>query len=94
MRGSSLTPTERREAGEDVTVEAVAVGGVFCAIGHEPDTEFLRDTPVELDGSGHVRTADGGDARATTATATDAVLAAGDVSASVSRLLLPPARAA
>jgi len=72
-------PTEKREAGEDVTVEAVDIGGVFYAIGHEPNTEFLRDTPVELDGSGYVRTADGGDAWATTATATDGVFAAGDV---------------
>jgi len=72
-------PTERREAGEDVTVETVDIGGVFYAIGHEPNTAFLRDTPVQLDEGGYVQTAAAGDAWATTVTAADGVFAAGDV---------------
>jgi len=88
-------PKEGYENGEEVTVEDVDVGGVFYAVGHEPNTEFLRDTPVELDDDGYVRTVDTGDAGvgsdaaeapvgsgqawATTATAAEGVFAAGDV---------------
>ncbi|NHX37800.1 MULTISPECIES: NAD(P)/FAD-dependent oxidoreductase [Halolamina] len=71
-------PSERYENGEDVTVEDVDVGGVFYAIGHEPNTEFLRDTPVELDSDGYVRTTESA-SWATTATAAEGVFAAGDV---------------
>ncbi|WP_436930940.1 NAD(P)/FAD-dependent oxidoreductase [Halosimplex halobium] len=71
-------PREKYEAGADVEVEEVDVGGVFYAIGHEPNTDFLRETPVELDDDGYVRTADA-DTWATTATAADGVFAAGDV---------------
>ncbi|WP_226013410.1 NAD(P)/FAD-dependent oxidoreductase [Halomicrobium salinisoli] len=67
------------EADEALAVEEVDVGGVFYAIGHEPNTGFLRDTPVDLDDDGYVRTADAGEAWATTATAADGVFAAGDV---------------
>ncbi|WP_436924980.1 NAD(P)/FAD-dependent oxidoreductase [Halosimplex amylolyticum] len=72
-------PKERHEDGTDVAVEEVDVGGVFYAIGHEPNTAFLRDTPVELDDSGYVQTARAEDAWATTETAVDGVFAAGDV---------------
>ncbi|MFB6138341.1 MAG: NAD(P)/FAD-dependent oxidoreductase [Halobacteriaceae archaeon] len=72
-------PREKYEAGEDVAVEEVDVGGVFYAIGHEPNTDFLRETPVDLDADGYVSPADAGDAWATTATAVDGVFAAGDV---------------
>jgi thioredoxin reductase (NADPH) len=72
-------PREKYEAGEDVDVEAVDVGGVFYAIGHEPNTAFLRDTPVALDGDGYVQTAPDGDVWATTETAVSGVFAAGDV---------------
>jgi len=81
-------PKERYENGEDVTVEDVDVGGVFYAVGHEPNTEFLRETPVELDDDGYVLTVDPGDAPAgvgsedawaTTSTAVEGVFAAGDV---------------
>ncbi|MCO8245369.1 MULTISPECIES: FAD-dependent oxidoreductase [unclassified Haladaptatus] len=71
-------PREKYEADENVEIEEVDVGGVFYAIGHEPNTDFLRDTPVELDEDGYVRTADD-EAWATTATAADGVFAAGDV---------------
>jgi thioredoxin reductase (NADPH) len=79
-------PKERYEDGEEVTVEDVDVGGVFYAVGHEPNTEFLRETPAELDDDGYVLTVDPGDAAvgsddawATTATAVEGVFAAGDV---------------
>jgi len=79
-------PKERYENGEGVSVEDVDVGGVFYAVGHEPNTGFLRDTPVELDADGYVRTVDPADASvgsddawATTATAVEGVFAAGDV---------------
>jgi thioredoxin reductase (NADPH) len=71
-------PSERYENGEDAAVEAVDVGGVFYAIGHEPNTEFLEDSSVELDSDGYVQTVDG-DSWATTATAVEGVFAAGDV---------------
>ncbi|MFC7139860.1 NAD(P)/FAD-dependent oxidoreductase [Halosimplex aquaticum] len=72
-------PTEKYEAGEDVEIEELDVGGVFYAIGHEPNTDFLRDTPVDLDDDGYVQTSTAGDTWATTATAADGVFAAGDV---------------
>jgi thioredoxin reductase (NADPH) len=73
-------PVDRYESGdEDVTVRDVDVGGVFYAIGHEPNTGFLGDTPVELDDDGYVETLDPDEAWATTVTAADGVFAAGDV---------------
>jgi thioredoxin reductase (NADPH) len=59
VRHSSRTPgypRERYEDGEEVEVEEVVVGGVFYAIGHEPNTDFLVDTPIALDGDGYVTT--------------------------------------
>jgi len=72
-------PIEKYEAGDDVSREEVDVGGVFYAIGHEPNTDFLGETPVELDEDGYVRTAPAGDAAMTTETAADGVFVAGDV---------------
>ncbi|SFS10207.1 thioredoxin reductase (NADPH) [Halomicrobium zhouii] len=73
-------PVDRYESGdEDVTVRDVDVGGVFYAIGHEPNTGFLRDTPVELDDDGYVETLAPDEAWATTATGVEGVFAAGDV---------------
>ncbi len=66
-------PRENYEAGEDVEVLDVEVGGVFYAVGHVPNTTFLRETPVELDEDGHVRTV------VTTTTTREGVFAAGDV---------------
>ncbi|WP_132061105.1 NAD(P)/FAD-dependent oxidoreductase [Halorussus amylolyticus] len=66
-------PAEKYEDGESVEVETVDVGGVFYAVGHVPNTDFLRETPVELDTDGHIVT--GGD----TGTTVDGVFAAGDV---------------
>ena len=67
-------PVRRREEGVDVETERLDVGGVFYAIGHEPNTEFLDGTGVELDDRGYVQTEAG-----TTATGVDGVFAAGDV---------------
>ncbi|WP_254280559.1 NAD(P)/FAD-dependent oxidoreductase [Haloarcula marina] len=72
-------PAAKYADGVDVEVSEIAVGGVFYAIGHEPNTDFLRDTPVELDDSGYVLTADADESWATTETAVDGVFAAGDV---------------
>ncbi|MCU4974010.1 FAD-dependent oxidoreductase [Halobacteria archaeon AArc-m2/3/4] len=71
-------PGEKAAIGVDVDRETVDVGGVFYGIGHTPNTEFLRGTPIELDDDGYVQTTDT-DAWATTATAVDGVFAAGDV---------------
>jgi thioredoxin reductase (NADPH) len=72
-------PRARADAGEDVDVRTVDVGGVFYAIGHEPNTDFLDETPVALDENGYVQTVPAGDGWATTETAAPGVFAAGDV---------------
>ncbi|MFB6133434.1 MAG: NAD(P)/FAD-dependent oxidoreductase [Halanaeroarchaeum sp.] len=68
-------PTERLENGEDVEEFEFECGGVFYAIGHTPNTEFLEDTPVDLDEDGYLETETG----MTTDTAVEGVFAAGDV---------------
>ncbi|MFC7251116.1 NAD(P)/FAD-dependent oxidoreductase [Halomicroarcula sp. GCM10025324] len=72
-------PTEKYGADADVTVSDVDVGGVFYAVGHEPNTRFLDGTPVELDEEGYVQPVAAGERWATTATAVEGVFAAGDV---------------
>jgi thioredoxin reductase (NADPH) len=54
------------------------VGAVFVAIGHTPNTAYLEDTGVELDGTGYVETV-GGDGGDQTATGVEGIFAAGDV---------------
>ncbi|SFC08742.1 thioredoxin reductase (NADPH) [Halobiforma haloterrestris] len=68
-------PTEKLGDGADVDREEVDVGGIFYAVGHEPNTEFLADTPIDLAESGHLETLEG----MTTETTVDGVFAAGDV---------------
>ncbi len=67
-------PTRKRDEGASVETERVDVQGVFYGIGHEPNTAFLEDTPIELDEAGYIITDPG-----TTATAVEGVFAAGDV---------------
>jgi thioredoxin reductase (NADPH) len=72
-------PREKAQAGLDVDVERVSVGGVFYAVGHTPNTGFLRDTGVELDDDGYVVPESDGTGRPTARTGVDGVFAAGDV---------------
>jgi len=72
-------PREKAKAGVAVERERVAVGGVFYAVGHTPNTEFLQETGVDLDDRGHVVTRSDADGRPTARTAVDGVFAAGDV---------------
>lgn len=67
-------PKRRRADGDPVDHETLDVQGVFYAIGHEPNTAVLEETPVELDDQGYVVTAP-----RTTETTVDGVFAAGDV---------------
>ncbi len=66
-------PTERDESA--VERETVDAGGIFYAVGHVPNTDFLADTSIELADSGHLRTQEG----LTTETAVEGVFGAGDV---------------
>ena len=54
------------------------VGAVFLAIGHTPNTDYLADTGVEMDGEGYVLTK-GGRGGGQTATAVEGLFGAGDV---------------
>lgn len=57
------------------------VKGLFVAIGHTPNTHFLRGTGLELDEVGYIRLKDG----FRTYTSIEGVFAAGDVSDSIYR---------
>ncbi|WP_336338654.1 NAD(P)/FAD-dependent oxidoreductase [Haloarcula brevis] len=72
-------PGEKAESGIDVERDTVEVGGVFYAVGHTPNTQFLDGTGVQRDESGYLftRTDDAG--RPTAQTTVDGVFAAGDV---------------
>lgn len=72
-------PTERVADGVDVKREGVDIQGVFYAIGHTPNTEFLTDTAVELDSAGYVHTQTNAAGRMTAKTGVNGVFAAGDV---------------
>jgi thioredoxin-disulfide reductase len=54
------------------------VGAVFLAIGHTPNTEYLRETGVEMDSAGYLTTA-GGAGGGQTHTAVPGIFGAGDV---------------
>ncbi|QLG48134.1 NAD(P)/FAD-dependent oxidoreductase [Natrinema halophilum] len=68
-------PKKKLEAGANVEYDEVDVGGIFYGVGHVPNTDFLANTAVTLDDSGHLRTLDG----RTTETSVDGVFGAGDV---------------
>ncbi len=61
----------------DVERKTLDVGAVFIAIGHTPNTDYLRDTAVELDDTGYITTV-GGEAEETK-TAVKGIFGAGDV---------------
>ena len=70
--GKGVTGALLRNVKTDVTSE-VATGGIFMAIGHEPNTVPFRGQ-LEMDEGGYIITRDG-----TTATSVPGVFAAGDV---------------
>ena len=70
-------PSERPDDPE-TEAEELAVGAVFMAIGHTPNTEYLADTAVELDETGYIRT-QGGRGGGQTRTAVPGIFGAGDV---------------
>ncbi|MDT3436047.1 FAD-dependent oxidoreductase [Haloarcula sp. 1CSR25-25] len=72
-------PREKAESGTAVERETVDVGGVFYAVGHTPNTQFLDGTGVERDESGYVFTQTDDAGRPTARTSVDGVFAAGDV---------------
>ncbi len=74
-------PTEKLadpDRADEVTEYDHDVGAVFYAIGHTPNTEYLKGTGVEMDEEGYLRTAGGFDG-GQTATAVDGIFGAGDV---------------
>ena len=73
-------PKAKLESGHGDAVEQfdLDVGAVFLAIGHTPNTEYLEDTPVELDEAGYIQT-EGGSGGGQTKTGVEGIFAAGDV---------------
>ncbi|MFB6267826.1 MAG: NAD(P)/FAD-dependent oxidoreductase [Halodesulfurarchaeum sp.] len=72
-------PKEKLDDPEyDVEERTLDVGAVFLAIGHVPNTEYLEDTGVQLDGEGYIIT-QGGRGGGQTKTAVDGIFGAGDV---------------
>ncbi|WP_323192539.1 FAD-dependent oxidoreductase [Halostella sp. PRR32] len=72
-------PRKKAESGVDVERETVDVGGVFYAVGHTPNTQFLDGTGVERDENGYIFTRNDAAGRPTARTAVEGVFAAGDV---------------
>ncbi len=70
-------PKEKLDNPETETFE-MAVGAVFVAIGHTPNTEYLEGTGIEMDETGYIKTA-GGDGGGQTRTAVPGIFGAGDV---------------
>ncbi|MCD2205086.1 NAD(P)/FAD-dependent oxidoreductase, partial [Halobacterium sp. KA-6] len=81
VTGATLVshPREKGESGVDVERETVDVGGVFYAVGHTPNTQFLDGTGVERDEDGYIFTETDDAGRPRAQTAVDGVFAAGDV---------------
>ena len=61
-------------------VKRIECNGAFVAIGHDPNTKILKNTGVDMDGNGYLKTFDG-----TTRTSIDGLFAAGDVADKVYR---------
>jgi thioredoxin reductase (NADPH) len=62
----------------DVEESELECGAVFYAIGHTPNTEYLKDTDVELDKAGYIQTQQSGTS-GQTKTDVDGLFGAGDV---------------
>lgn len=62
----------------DVNEYNLECGAVFYAIGHTPNTDYLKDTDVELDEAGYIQTNQEGDA-GHTETEVEGLFGAGDV---------------
>lgn len=58
--------------------QALEVGAVFLAIGHEPNTEYLQGTGVEMDETGYIKTT-GTTGSGQTKTGVPGIFGAGDV---------------
>jgi thioredoxin-disulfide reductase len=61
-------------------VKRIECTGAFVAIGHDPNTKILKNTNIEMDGQGYLKTFDG-----TTRTSIDGFFAAGDVADKIYR---------
>ena len=70
-------PTDRLDDPETETFD-FDVGAVFFAIGHTPNTNYLRGTGVELDDEGYLKT-HGGEGAGQTKTDVEGIFGAGDV---------------
>ena len=70
-------PTAKLDDDETEQFE-LDVGAFFVAIGHTPNTDFLKDTGVELDDEGYLQTV-GGKGGGQTATGVEGIFGAGDV---------------
>jgi thioredoxin reductase (NADPH) len=70
-------PKEKLDHSETETFE-MDVGAVFLAIGHTPNTEYLKGTGVEMDEAGYIRTV-GGSGAGQTETGVPGIFGAGDV---------------
>lgn len=70
-------PTEKLDDPDTERFE-MAVGAVFMAIGHTPNTDYLEGTGVEMDETGYIETL-GGDGGGQTKTAVSGIFGAGDV---------------
>ena len=70
-------PTEKLDD-PDTSEYDLEVGACFFAIGHVPNTEYLADTPVDMDEEGYIETI-GGRGGGQTRTAVPGLFGAGDV---------------
>ena len=72
-------PREKTASRIDVERTTVDIGGVFYAVGHTPNTQFLDGTGVERDERGYLFTQTDDAGRPTARTTVEGVFAAGDV---------------
>jgi thioredoxin reductase (NADPH) len=72
-------PKQKAESGGDVEQERVGVSGVFYAVGHTPNTQFLNGTDVDRDENGYIFPQTDAEGRPTAKTTVEGVFAAGDV---------------